>query len=67
MFGLSVLGNKILVLGSHRVLTELLDKRGAVYADRPRYVGVGELMGLNRVRAHLVCHPSATLTDHGRV
>lgn len=30
-------------------MSDLLDKRGSVYADRPRYVGVGELMGLNKV------------------
>lgn len=49
LFGLSVLGTKILVLNSQRVMTDLVDRRGVTYADRPAYVGVGELMGLNRV------------------
>lgn len=32
---LRVFGSKLLVLGSYRVANALLDKRGAIYSDRP--------------------------------
>lgn len=32
---LRVFGTKMLVIGSYRVANELLDKRGAIYSDRP--------------------------------
>ena len=50
LVGLNVLGNKILVLNSQKAINDLLDKRGSVYSDRPVFVAVGELMGLDRVR-----------------
>lgn len=51
LVGLNVLGTKILVLNSHKAVTDLLEKRGNVYSDRPVFIAVGELMGLNRVRS----------------
>lgn len=50
LVGLNVLGMKILVLNSHKAVSDLLEKRGNVYSDRPVFIAVGELMGLNRVR-----------------
>ena len=47
--GLNILGNRILVLNSQKAISDLLDKRGHIYSDRPVFVGAGELMGLNRV------------------
>jgi len=35
---LNVLGRPIIVINSTKVAHELLDKRGANYADRPRFV-----------------------------
>ena len=52
LVGLNVLGNKMLVLNSQKVMNDLLDKRGYVYCHRPVWVGAGELMGLDRV-SHL--------------
>ncbi|KAF7980657.1 hypothetical protein HWV62_37069 [Athelia sp. TMB] len=42
---LDVLGTPIVVLNSFEAVTELLEKRAAVYSDRPRFVMVQELMG----------------------
>ncbi|TFY62807.1 hypothetical protein EVG20_g6561 [Dentipellis fragilis] len=42
------LGNSFLVLNSLDAVTDLLEKRGAVYSDRPVFAMVGELMGLDR-------------------
>ncbi|KAI0764639.1 cytochrome P450 [Fomes fomentarius] len=42
------LGNGILVLNSTKAITDLLEKRAAVYSDRPNFTVVGELMGLNQ-------------------
>ncbi len=33
---------------------DLLEKRAAVYSDRPNFTVVGELMGLNQVKPALV-------------
>ncbi|KAA1478266.1 cytochrome P450 [Dentipellis sp. KUC8613] len=42
------LGNSFLVLNSLDAVTDLLEKRGTVYSDRPVFTMVGELMGLDR-------------------
>jgi cytochrome P450 len=34
----NVLGNHLVVLNSQHVAKEILDKRGAIYQDRPRFV-----------------------------
>ncbi|KAJ8693265.1 hypothetical protein PTI98_010503 [Pleurotus ostreatus] len=41
---LSVLGRSIIVLDSHQVAIDLLEKRSALYSDRPRFL-VFDLMG----------------------
>lgn len=46
---MNVLGTKILVLNSQKRISDLLEKRGNVYSDRPVFVAVGELMGLDQV------------------
>ncbi|KAJ6570601.1 cytochrome P450 [Mycena vulgaris] len=38
------LGRDVIVLNSHQAATDLLDKRGAIYSDRPKMV-ISELMG----------------------
>jgi len=34
----NVLGNRMIVLNSQKAANEILDKRGAIYQDRPRFV-----------------------------
>lgn len=38
-------GSNILVINSYEAASDLLDKRGTSYADRPRMVMMGELVG----------------------
>ncbi|KAI0644111.1 cytochrome P450 [Trametes meyenii] len=40
------LGNSILVLNSMDAVSDLLEKRGNIYSDRPHLMVVGEMMGL---------------------
>lgn len=42
---LAIPGQNFLILNSMEAARELLDKRGFIYADRPRWVMAGELMG----------------------
>ncbi|KAI0759411.1 cytochrome P450 [Trametes elegans] len=42
------LGNHVLVLNSLKTINDLLDKRGNIYSDRPRFTVVGDLMGLGQ-------------------
>ncbi|KAH7877875.1 cytochrome P450 [Lentinula edodes] len=42
---LRVFGTKMLVIGSYRVANELLDKRGAIYSDRPITPPMMEMAG----------------------
>ncbi|EED82432.1 predicted protein [Postia placenta Mad-698-R] len=42
---LEALGEHIIVLNSSRVARDLLDKRSAIYSDRPHFVMAGELSG----------------------
>ncbi|KIO15806.1 hypothetical protein M407DRAFT_86728, partial [Tulasnella calospora MUT 4182] len=41
-------GSNLLIINSYDVAYELLDKRGTLYADRPRMVMMGELIGASR-------------------
>ncbi|KAF8898066.1 cytochrome P450 [Gymnopilus junonius] len=41
----NILGQPILIINSTRVAKELLDKRSAIYSDRPRFVMAGDLVG----------------------
>lgn len=38
-------GSTILVVNSYEAASDLLDKRGSLYADRPRMAMLGELVG----------------------
>lgn len=49
LVGLDVLGTKILILNSEKTITDLLEHRGHIYSDRPKFTVLGELMGLERV------------------
>lgn len=42
---LTVPGQHVLVISSLEAAKELLEKRGSIYMDRPRFVMVGELVG----------------------
>ncbi|OBZ79891.1 O-methylsterigmatocystin oxidoreductase [Grifola frondosa] len=42
---LQVLGNSIMAINSVQAANDLLDKKGAIYSDRPRLVMLKELMG----------------------
>lgn len=44
------LGRNILILNSHEVITDLLEKQGANYSARPHLIMANELMGLGKVR-----------------
>ncbi|KAG9013448.1 hypothetical protein FRB94_002522 [Tulasnella sp. JGI-2019a] len=43
----SIAGQSILVINSQEVATDLLDKRSAIYSDRPRLVMASELSGFD--------------------
>ncbi|KAG8989391.1 hypothetical protein FRB90_002255 [Tulasnella sp. 427] len=45
---LTVPGSTILIVSSYEVVSELLDERAALYADRPRMVMMGELIGVEK-------------------
>lgn len=42
---LTVPGQHVLVITSVEAAKDLLEKRGSIYVDRPRFVMVGELLG----------------------
>ncbi|KAF9261702.1 cytochrome P450 [Marasmius fiardii PR-910] len=44
LFHLNVVGQHVVVLGSHKVASDLLDRRSAIYSERPRNVVAGELL-----------------------
>lgn len=46
---INALGTSILVVNSLQHAIALLDKRGFIYADRPRFVVGGELIGYDRL------------------
>ena len=43
------LGQSIIILNSKQAIDDLLEKRGNLYSNRPRYTVVGEMMGVDRV------------------
>lgn len=49
MLFLQIPGVKILVLNTLECVQDLMDKRYAVYSDRPTFPMVGEMMGLDAV------------------
>lgn len=46
---LNVLGTHLLIINSLECANALLDKKGSIYADRPRFVVGGELIGWDRL------------------
>ncbi|KAF9647047.1 cytochrome P450 [Thelephora ganbajun] len=53
---LNVLGQELIILNSSKVAVDLLDKRSAIYSDRPILMMGGEIVGWNR---------SLALTQYG--
>ncbi|KDR81197.1 hypothetical protein GALMADRAFT_116228 [Galerina marginata CBS 339.88] len=44
IFSLNFAGNPVIVLNTHEVATELLDRRSATYSSRPRFIMSGEIL-----------------------
>ncbi|CAL1699897.1 unnamed protein product [Somion occarium] len=44
IYSLNLGGQILIVLNNHKVASDLLDKRSAIYADRPRMIMTGELL-----------------------
>ena len=44
MMCVSALGQGVLIVNSHRVAIDLLEKRFNIYWDRPRYVSAGDFL-----------------------
>ncbi|KAE9397734.1 cytochrome P450 [Gymnopus androsaceus JB14] len=44
IFSLNLAGNPVIVLNSHEVVTELLEKRSTIYSDRPRFIMAHEIL-----------------------
>ena len=44
MFRINMAGQNIVVIGSHRIATELFDRRSNIYSDRARNIVAGELL-----------------------
>lgn len=51
LVGLNILGTRVVVLNSHAMIVDLLEKRGNKYSNRPTFTVLGELMGLDQVWA----------------
>ena len=49
----NVLGREMIILNSSKAAVELLDKRSAIYSDRPVAMMCGEIVGWNRSLALL--------------
>ncbi|KIH89747.1 cytochrome p450 monooxygenase [Sporothrix brasiliensis 5110] len=64
VLGFHILGQPIVVLNSARAAIDLLDKRGANYADRPRFV-LFEAMGFKKTLTFLRMGPAFRL--HRRI
>ncbi|CAK7271909.1 hypothetical protein SEPCBS119000_004847 [Sporothrix epigloea] len=64
VLGFHILGQPVVVLNSARAAVDLLDKRGANYADRPRFV-LFEIMGFKRTLTFLRAGPAFRL--HRRI
>ncbi|KAH8107810.1 cytochrome P450 [Cristinia sonorae] len=44
IYSLNFLGKPAIVISSHKVAADLLDKRSAIYSDRPRLIMTGEVL-----------------------
>jgi hypothetical protein len=58
---LNVLQQPILVVSSAKIAIDLLEKRGAIYSDRPLYTLAGEMAGYNQVLTLLPYGPDSRL------
>ncbi|KAF5374224.1 hypothetical protein D9758_004661 [Tetrapyrgos nigripes] len=47
IFSLNLAGQTVVVLNSHKVAADLLDRRSTMYSDRPRFIMAGEILGGN--------------------
>ncbi len=43
----SALGRGIIIINSHRVAIDLLEKRSNIYSDRPTYISCGDYLTQN--------------------
>ncbi|SRR6266404_2859001 len=44
---ISAMGKGVLILNSHRVAVDLLEKRSNIYSNRPHYICAGDLLTQN--------------------
>lgn len=44
IYGLNLAGQNAIVLNTHKVAFEVLDKRSAIYSDRPRMIVIDEIL-----------------------
>ncbi|EIM88908.1 cytochrome P450 [Stereum hirsutum FP-91666 SS1] len=44
IFSLNFAGQPVVVLNSHKVTTDLLDRRSTIYSDRPRFIMASEIL-----------------------
>lgn len=44
IYSLNFLGKPAIVISNHQVAADLLDKRSAIYSDRPRLIMTGEVL-----------------------
>ncbi|THU86529.1 cytochrome P450 [Dendrothele bispora CBS 962.96] len=44
IFSLNLAGQPVVVLNSHKVTADLLDRRSTIYSDRPRFIMAGEIL-----------------------
>lgn len=40
---MNIVGQSILIMNTHKVAADLLDRRGPIYSNRPRFIGKQEL------------------------
>ncbi|KAF8643331.1 hypothetical protein AX16_009060 [Volvariella volvacea WC 439] len=65
MVYVEAIGNGILILNTIEAVNDLLDRRPSIYSDRPTFVMVGELMGLDNSIPMLQWGP--TLKQHRKL
>jgi hypothetical protein len=52
----AIVSSSTVILNTLESVTALLEKRGSIYSHRPTLIMLGQLMGLNRVGAHIFFH-----------
>lgn len=53
----NIMGNHILVINTYEAATELLDKKGHIYSDRPHLPFAGEMVGFDETTAFIYFNP----------